>query len=141
MTDCPFYYPIPVRWMDLGTQGHVNNVFFLSYFESGRLAYLREVGIWDGRPILDLGLVVADMQISFQAPIFLDQNIRVGVRVLHIGNKSIHFDSRIEDEGSGQVLSTSVTVMVAYDYRSQKSVQVPDDWRKAIEEFEQKTFD
>lgn len=141
MTGYHFYYPIQVRWMDLGTQGHVNNAFFLAYFESGRLAYLRELGLWDGSLVLDLGLVVADMHLAFLAPIFLDQQIRVGVRVLCIGNKSLELDSQIEDSDSGKVLCTSTTVMVAYDYHSLKTVRVPDGWRKAIEQFEQKPLD
>lgn len=136
MTDYKFYYPIQVRWMDLDTQWHVNNARFLSFLESGRLAYLRELGLWEGKSFLDLGLIVADVHIAFRAPIDIDQQVRVGVRCVKIGHKSMEFDSQIEDADNGQVLATSTTIMVAYDYHTQSTIAVPASWRTAIENFE-----
>lgn len=136
MAEYSFYYTIQVRWMDLDTQWHVNNSRFLSYLESGRLAYLRQLGLWDGRSFFDINLIVADVHLTFVAPIELDQHIRVGVRVERIGNKSLIFDSRIEDADTGSVLATSSTVMVAYDYAARRAMPVPETWRQIIQKFE-----
>jgi acyl-CoA thioester hydrolase len=131
-----FYYPIQVRWMDLDTQWHVNNSRFLSFLETARLAYIRQLGLWDGKSFFDINLIVADVHLTFVAPIELDQHIRVGVRVERIGNKSLIFDSQIEDAETGVVAATSSIVMVAYDYASRNAMPVPDAWRQAIREFE-----
>lgn len=136
MTDYKFYYPIQVRWMDLDTQWHVNNARFLSFLESGRLAYLRRLGLFDGKSFHELGLIVANVHLSFLAPIDLDQNIRVGVKVARIGNKSMDFCSQIEDADTGKVMATSKTVMVAYNYLMHSTIPVPEEWRAVVEEFE-----
>jgi len=136
MTDYKFYYPIQVRWMDLDTQWHVNNARYLNYIETARLAYLMHLGLFDGHSFHDLDLIVADVHISFIAPIALGQNIRLGVKVTRIGHKSMDFDSQVEDADNGQILATSTTIMVAYDYHTKSTIPVPALWRTAIEKFE-----
>lgn len=131
-----FYFPVQVRWMDLDTQWHVNNARFLSFFESARLEYLVKLGLFDNRSFHDLKLIVADVHIAYKAPIDLGQNIRVGVRVTRIGNKSMVFDEVIEDVDTGKVLASSDIIMVTYEYRTRTAIPVPDDWRKAISTFE-----
>ena len=89
MSEFKFYFPIQVRYGDLDPQWHVNNAKFLTYFEQARFGYLVELNLWDGKSFMDLGLIVADVHISYKAPIVLGQKVRVGVRVSKIGNKSL----------------------------------------------------
>ncbi len=136
MTEYKLYTPIQVRYGDIDPQWHVNNANFLTYIEQARVSYLRKLGLWDAVTYLDLGLIVADVHMAYLAPIALLQNVRVGIRVAHIGNKSLRFEYQVEDSDTGAVLGRGETVMVAYDYRAQSSIPVPDAWRKAISEFE-----
>jgi acyl-CoA thioester hydrolase len=131
-----FHCPIQVRYGDLDPQWHVNNARIATYIEQARLEYWQALGIFDGSSFFDLGLIVADVHISYLAQINLGQNIRVGVRIDRIGNKSMHFEYLIEDVDSGQTLVSAETVMVAYDYHQHESIRVPDDWRRRISEFE-----
>lgn len=128
--------PIDVRYSDLDPQWHVNNAKFLSYLEQARVAYIRGLGLWDGKDFFTIGLIVADVHIAYLAPINLGQRVRVGIRVAHIGNKSLRFEYRIEDEDSGAACATAESVMVAYDYNANTSMRVPDDWRAKISAFE-----
>lgn len=136
MTEFRFYYPIQVRYSDLDPQWHVNNACFLSYFEQTRFAYLMELGLFDGHSFFDLGLIVADVHVAYLAPIHPFQKIRVGMRVARLGNKSLTLEYLAEDEASGQALARGETVMVAYDYHSQKSMPVPAHWKERIAAFE-----
>jgi len=136
MPDYNFYCPIQVRYGDLDPQWHVNNAKFQVYLEQARFAYLIKLGLFDGHNYLDLGLIVADVHISFLAPIELGQNIRVGVRTARIGNKSMTLEYQIEDTDSKQVLAKAETVMVAYDYHLKQSTPVSDHWREVIHAFE-----
>jgi acyl-CoA thioester hydrolase len=131
-----YFCPIQVRYGDLDPQWHVNNARFNTYIEHARLSYWQELGIFDGSSFFDLGLIVADIHIAYLAQISLGQKVRVGVRVARIGNKSMSFEYRVEDETTGQVLSTAESVMVAYDYHTHQSMRVPDEWRRRISEFE-----
>lgn len=131
-----FHYPIQVRYGDLDPQWHVNNAHTLTFFEQARVSYLMNLGLFDGRTFFDLGVIVADTHIAYRAPIFLDQKVRVGVRVASIGTKSLRIECQMEDADSQAVLSTAEFVMVAYDYHAQTSISVPAEWRRKICEFD-----
>ncbi len=135
-----FYLPIQVRYGDLDPQWHVNNARTLTYIEQGRFSYLVHLGLWDGSSFLDLPMIVADVHISYLAPVYYNQPIRLGVGISRIGNKSLTFEYQIEDISTGQVTTRAETVMVYYDYRTHTSLPVPSDWRQKITEFEGKGF-
>ncbi len=140
MSEFRHILPITVRYSDIDAQGHVNNTRFATYFEIGRLTYLQHLGLWDGKDFLKLGVIVADMHISYLKPIYLGQEIEVATRISHIGNKSIKFEFQLLDKLSGEVLSTAETINVAYDYATEQTRPVPNEWREAINIFEKKTF-
>lgn len=130
------YIPIQIRYGDIDAQWHVNNSRFLTYIEQARFHYLLTLGLWHGENYLDVGLIVADIHVTYRSPIILLQQIRIGTRVAHIGNKSLRFEYQVEDAETGAVLSTAETIMVAYDYRTLSSRPVPDEWRQKIAAFE-----
>jgi acyl-CoA thioester hydrolase len=140
MDEYKFKLPIQLRYSDLDPQWHVNNVRTLSMLEHARFSYLMELGLFDGKSFFDLGLIVADVHLSYLAPIELEQKIHVGVRVAKIGTKSIVFEYEVVEDGGGTVLVKSETVMVAYDYHTHQSIPVPVSWRKRIGEFESIDF-
>ncbi len=136
MAEFHFRIPLEVRYGDLDPQWHVNNARYLSFLEQGRMAYLVRLGLWDGQDFNNLGLIVADVHVSYLAPILLFQKIYLEMRTSRIGNKSLTFEYRICDEQTGQALATAETVMVAYDYHTHQSIPVPAHWRSAIAAFE-----
>jgi acyl-CoA thioester hydrolase len=131
-----FYFPLQIRYGDLDPQWHVNNAHTVMLIEHGRFAYIQKLGLWDGKDFLNLGMIVADVHISYLAPILLNQNVQVGVRVSRLGTKSLTFEYSLEEQDSGKVLAKGETVMVAYDYPTHQSIPLPDDWRAKIRDFE-----
>ena len=136
MSEFRFYYPVQIRYADLDAQWHVNNARFLTILEQARLHYLLELGLWEGKSFLDLGVIIADIHIAYLAPIELLDEIRVGTRIARIGNKSMTFENEIQDNKDGSVKARAEVVVVAYDFRSQKTKPVPQEWRKKISEYE-----
>ena len=136
-----FYQPIQIRYNDIDAQGHVNNAKYVTYIEFARFSYITEVGLWDGGSFLDLGLIVADIHVSYLAPIKLGQPIKVGVRVSRIGNKSLTFVYQVEDSNTGQKMATAETVMVSFDYKTQTTIAVSKKWRELISKFEGVPFE
>lgn len=136
MSEFKFYFPIQVRYGDLDPQWHVNNAKFLTYFEQARFGYLVELKLWDGKSFMDLGLIVADVHISYKAPIILGQKIRVGVRVSKIGNKSLTYACLLEDEGTHAVLATAEIIGVSYNYHTHTTEPVSQEWRQKISLYE-----
>ncbi len=137
MSPFHFYQPLQIRYGDLDPQWHVNNAHTVVLIEQGRSAYLIKVGLWDGKDFFNLGLIVADVHVAYLAPIFLEQNIHIGVRVARLGNKSLTFEYLIEDIDTGKALAKAESVMVAYDYHTHQSIAIPADWRARITAFEE----
>ena len=136
MSEYRFFHPIEVRYGDLDPQGHVNNARYLTYMEQARVGYLRQVGLWDGRSFLDIGIIIAEARVTFKRPIHLGQSVRVGVRVPRLGNKSFPMTYRLEDAETGDLLAEGETVQVCYDYRTGRTMPIPEAWREKIAAFE-----
>jgi acyl-CoA thioester hydrolase len=136
MADFKFYIPVEIRYSDLDPQWHVNNTRYLVYMEQARLEYLTHLGLFDGQSFLDLKMIIADVHVSYLAPIKLGQKVRVGTRAARLGNKSITFEYRIEDSDNGDLLATGEVVGVTFDYHSQQPIPIPADWRQKISTFE-----
>ena len=136
MTDFRFYHPIEVRYGDLDPQGHVNNASYLTYLEQARIAYIRNLGLWEKKSFLDVGIILADVQITFQKPILFHDLIQVGVKITRLGNKSLTMQYEIEGIESRELFARASTVLVTYDYHLQASIPIPENWRTTIQKFE-----
>ena len=131
-----FYHPIEVRYGDLDPQGHVNNAKYLTYLEQARVAYISHLGLWQGPSFLDFGVILADVHLTYRSPITFGQQIRVGVRVSSLGNKSLTLEQSIEDIQTGKELATGRVVWVAMNYHNEQTIPIPDRWREVIADFE-----
>jgi acyl-CoA thioester hydrolase len=138
MPEYRFHYLVEARYSDLDPQWHVNNVRYLTFLEQGRLKYLVQLGLWDGLDFNRLGMIVADIHISYLEPMMFGQPARLDLRVGKIGNKSLTFEYRLVDQASEKVLATAESIMVAYDYNQQASIRVPDEWREKMTAFEER---
>ncbi|HAF60907.1 MAG TPA: acyl-CoA thioesterase [Anaerolineaceae bacterium] len=136
MSEFRFYYPVQVRYSDLDAQWHVNNARFLTFLEEARLHYLLDLGLWDGNSFLDLGVIIADIHIAYLAPIKLDEEIKIGMRVARIGNKSMTIENEILGSHHDDLKARAEVIWVTYDFRTQQTIPVPDAWRKVIQEYE-----
>ncbi len=137
MSGFRFYHPIEVRYGDLDPQGHVNNATHLTYFEQARVAYMIELGLFTkDQSFMEIGVILADIHITYFAPIYFGQEIKVGVHAARLGNKSMTWEQNIVDAGSGKELAKGDVVIVAYDYREERTMPIPREWRERIIEFE-----
>lgn len=136
MTQFRFYHPIEVRYGDLDPQGHVNNAKYLTYMEQGRVAYVKHLGLWQGGSFLDFGFILADIHITYRAPILFGHPLKVWVRVSRLGNSSLTMDYRLDEDGAGVEYATGTSVLVTYDYHDAQVNPIPDYWRQVITDFE-----
>jgi acyl-CoA thioester hydrolase len=134
--DFHFYHLIEVRYGDLDPQGHVNNARFLTYMEQARVFYFKQMRVWEGGSFLNFGIILADVQITFRKAIHFGDTVRVGMRISRLGNKSMTSEYRLEDARDGSEFASGSSVLVAYDYRNKRTIPIPEDWRKLIQQFE-----
>ena len=137
MPEYRFYHPITVRYGDLDPQGHVNNAKYLTYFEQSRIAYIQHLGLWDGKSFMDVGIILVEARVTFFSTVRLGQEVRVGVRVTRMGNKSFDMEYSLEDIPTSRELAFGFAVLVTYDYENRQSIPIPEVWRHAICTFEE----
>jgi acyl-CoA thioester hydrolase len=122
-----------VRFADLDPMGHVNNVDFLRFFESARIAFHRtlvESHDVSRRPS-GFGVVMAEVHASYRAPAYYDEELRTSVRPADIARSSykIEFETRADD----RLLVEGHAVLVGYSYERNESVPLPDGLRERLQ--------
>ncbi len=137
MSEFHFYQPIEVRYGDLDPQGHVNNAKHLTYFEQARVEYLVKLGLFGkNQSFMEIGIIIADIHITYHAPIHWGDPIKVGARTARIGNKSMTMVQAVVNTETGEVCSSGTLVLVTFDYGAKKTIPVPEEWREKISVFE-----
>ncbi|ELZ85116.1 thioesterase [Haloferax elongans ATCC BAA-1513] len=121
-----FVAEVPVRFRDFDSFGHVNNAVYATYCEQARVQYFEEV---IGVPLSDPHIVVAHLELDYQAPIEHVGTVDVAVEAGEPGGKS--FPLYYELTFGGEVVATGETVQVAMD-DSGRPTTVPESWREAI---------
>jgi acyl-CoA thioester hydrolase len=85
---------------------------------------------------MEIGVVIADIHIAYHAAIHYDDNIKVGVKTVKLGNKSVMVEQCVMNADTGTIMASGTVVMVTFDYKDLKPIPVPDDWKKKISGFE-----
>lgn len=104
--------PLTVRWSDLDSYGHVNNVMFYEYVQEARIAFLggdlaTDAGMW----------VVARQDMHYRRPLphrLAPYATRIGV--VGRGRTSVTVAAEVIDPEDGTVFARADTVVVAIDH-------------------------
>ena len=81
-----------VRYSEIDAQGHVNNANYLSFFEVGRVEWLRDAGLsykeLEGR---GFGFVVVEALVHYHSAAFFDDELVVRTTLAEAGRVSLRF--------------------------------------------------
>lgn len=133
-----YAHPIALRFSDVDALQHVNNAKFITFMEAARIAYFREVIGWGGS-LDELSVIIARIECDYLLPVELGDAVMVHLRASRLGNKSWDFEYAITKQAGDeppQVAARGLTVQVAFDYRRNVSISIPDDWRVKMVAFE-----
>lgn len=112
-----------VRFADLDLMGHVNNVAFAVYFESGRVAILRETQLYT--PTENRALVLAHISVDYLAEIHFPADLRIGTRINRIGRTSFEIGCSVFVDG--RCAATGHGVSVRVDRAQRRPVPLTED--------------
>ena len=137
MPEFRFHHPIQVRYGDLDPQGHVNNARYLTYFEQARIHYLLHLGLFEeGQSFTNIGIILAEVRVTFLEPVQYGTDVRIGMRISRLGNKSMTAEYTLMDAATNEELATGSAALVGYDYRTNETIPIPEEWREKITVFE-----
>lgn len=135
LAEYPVVTVLPVQWGDQDAFGHVNNTVPIRWFESARIAYLRntDLGVVERG---SLGPILVSVRCDYRQQIRYPDTVQIGARVSRVGNTSIHIHHRVYSDSQQAVVVEGDTVLATFDYDSQSTVRVPDNLRKQINALE-----
>ena len=131
--------PVQIRFSDVDQYGHMNNSSYFSLYDLAKTSYIREV--FGERDWKELGIVVANINADFLAPVFFSDELEIETTVIHLGHKSFTLLQRAYNKASGVLKCQCRTVMVGYDILTKEPVDLPDDFKEAICRYEEKTLE
>ena len=120
------------RWVDNDAYGHVNNTIFYQWFDSAVNGWLVEQGLLDianGDPIA----LVVETRCVFFAPLAFPGDVEVGLRLAELGRSSIRYRIGVFSAGNATAAAEGEFVHVVVDRASRRPVEIPDNWRSALE--------
>jgi len=119
------YLQVRVRYQETDRMGIVYHANYLSYFELGRVEWLRNKGL-DYARLEDSGVLlpVVNVSIIYKAPASYDQLLSVETVLVKIGGASLVFQNKIYDENKRLLVEGEVT-LVATDSSSFKPIKIP----------------
>ena len=124
--------PVQKRFSDVDSFMHVNNIWQQSYFDMGKTEFYTKVlgvtGVFD-----KLRIITASTHTDYFGQVRLTDDIVVTTDVSRLGNKSMTLHQRIMC--GDRLLTESSSVMVAFDFETQQTVQIPDQWREKLSRY------
>jgi len=121
-----------VRFRDMDAFGHVNNAVYFTYLENARVDYICKLGLMKPGSF-DFPFLLADIQLSYLAPLRLGEKAVTLTRCTHIGGSSFHFEYAIIRKDDSEVIAVGRSVQVSYDFVLGRTVPIADEMRAALE--------
>lgn len=123
---------IQQRFADADTLGHINNIHLQEYFDLGKMElYATLLGSridWRG-----VNLVLVSIKTDMMRQTRLGDDIIVESWVEKIGTKSMTVRQRLVNRADGEANAECSTVVVCFDFASQRAIPFPDEWRDILE--------
>lgn len=150
MKNPPVIERLAVRYQDLDPYGHVNNAIHLGFFESARTAYWRKLARQLGIVELKAGdfpgvrYVIAEANVLYKAPIFLDDIVHAAARIRSVSNRSYTMDFELrtgESFEEGALAAEGSAAHVFYDPEAGQVRPRPEWFLAAVAELEDRPED
>ena len=129
---------IQIRFKDIDQLGHVNNANHITYFETSRVNYFKDV-FKNETNWKETGLILAHTEITYKNPIFLEDTISCYTKVSKIGNKSFDMENLIVKTSNSQdiIVAYGKSVLVCLNYLSKETIPIPTEWVQKIKQYDE----
>jgi acyl-CoA thioester hydrolase len=136
LADCPVVIEIPVAWGEMDAMQHLNNIVYLRYFESVRIAYFDRLGWMVLREQTGIGPILASIQCKFKLPLTYPDTVSVGTRIPRIEHDRFSMEYWIVSHRLQKIAAEGDGVVVSFNYRENKKAPLPEEVKRRIEQLE-----
>ncbi|ERI52968.1 acyl-CoA thioesterase [Pseudomonas sp. AOB-7] len=122
---------IPVRWGDMDSYGHVNNILYMQYLEEARIAWFERVGVaMNDAP---QGPVVLQTQHTYLKPVVHPATVVVQLYAGALGRSSLVLEHRLSTlEDPQRCYGEGYCKLVWIEHASERSVPLPEHLRALL---------
>jgi len=135
-SDFDYWTKIKTNWGDMDGLRHINHAAFLTYMETARLDLYTQLGHrmarWDDAE----SSILASMEIDYLAQAVHPAEFDIGQRIIKIGTKSYEILTAIFKKHENKPILQANFVLVAINYKTGKTIPVPDHFRKFVNPIE-----
>ena len=129
------FVPMPTRWADNDAYGHLNNVVYLSLFDTAVNSVLIEAGVLDIASGDVMGFVV-ETRCNYFSPLAFPQALEAGLRVARVGRSSVRYDVGIFAAAAAEAAACGRFVHVYVDRQTRRPCALPERLLQALKELE-----
>ncbi|GIZ12068.1 thioesterase family protein [Pseudomonas sp. NCCP-436] len=120
--------PIPVRWGDMDSYGHVNNIIYMQYLEEARISWFAQAGIIEDQ--VPYGPVVLQTLHTYLKPVVYPATVVVELHAGALGRSSLVLEHRLTTLEQPEILcGQGHCKLVWVDHTSGRSVPLPESLR------------
>ena len=132
-------YYCPLRWADMDSLGHVNNVTYVDYLQEARVDMLAVHAPATGGEALAEGVVVVRHEVEFASPlVFRPEPVRIETWVSRIRAASFTMRYEILDElpdGGRRVYARAGTVLTPFVFATERPRRISAEERAVLDKF------
>lgn len=127
------FQEIATRWMDVDIYGHVNNVQYLSFFDTAVNSWYIENGLLD--PVQgETVFLVAEAGCNYFAELLFPSVIAAGLRIEKLGQSSVIFRVGLFSEQEQETAAHGKFVHIHVDRVSRRPAPLSQDARLKLEQ-------
>jgi acyl-CoA thioester hydrolase len=131
-----FSTEVRVRLPETDALGIVFHGYFFTYFDVGRMDYLRNLRLIDAFGTGQGRNLLVHAEADFRSPARFDDVLVVHARVGELGKTSLAFFFRVTHRREARLVAEGKTVHVMIDPTTCRPVPVPEEIRAAVRAFE-----
>ena len=124
---------IPIRITDINYGGHLGNDALLSIIHEARVRFLNQLGYSESN-VEGVGIIMIDAGIQYKSEGFYGDELIAEIAVTDFSGAGCDIVYRLTNKKLNKELAVAKTGIVFFDYGKRKTVPVPVEFRKKIEE-------
>ena len=127
---------LPVQWSDMDAAQHVNNVSYLRWVESARLAYFERMNMDTTFAGDAPGPILGWQDCKYVFPMTYPDTAILGIRTTEVADDHLMMQCAVFSKRHERLAALAQQRIVPYAFRSLRKLPVPETWRRGVGEIE-----
>lgn len=128
----PVQLEVPIAWGEMDAFQHVNNLVYLRWFESARMAYFSQLKYENVMQETGIGPILRDSRIRYRIPLTYPGRIITATRITRLEEDRFSMEHLVYSLDHEAVAAEGDAVVVCVDYNNNCKAAIPQYYRDHI---------